>query len=130
MARLRPPIVPEAPIEIVTEDEMRALLKVCSRHKDFSHRRDEALIRLFYDTGIRRNEAANLLVSEVDLELRVAVVLGKGRRSRTAPFGKQTALCLSRYLRARARHKDASLPWLWLGIKGGMTASGVQRLVR
>lgn len=130
MARLKPPLLPEVPVEIVTEDEMRALLKVCARRRDFTHRRDEAIVRLFYDTGIRRNELADLRLSEIDLDLRVAVVLGKGRRPRSAPFGKQTALSLSRYLRMRRAHKDVALPWLWLGIKGRLTASGVQRVVR
>jgi len=130
MARLKPPLLPETPVEIVTEDEMRALLKICARKRDFTHRRDEAMIRLFYDTGIRRNELADLRLTDIDLDLRVAIVMGKGRRPRSAPFGKQTALSLSRYLRARRTHKNTALSWLWLGIKGRLTASGVQRIVR
>jgi integrase/recombinase XerC len=59
MAIIDPPHIPEVPIEIVTEEQMRELVKVCSRRRDSRHRRDEAIIRLFYDTGIRRNELAD-----------------------------------------------------------------------
>jgi len=54
----------------------------------------------------------------------VLLVLGKGRRERTLPFGRKAGEALDRYLRARARHKDAELPWLWLGKKGRLTEWG------
>jgi site-specific recombinase XerD len=37
---------------------------------------------------------------------------------------------LDRYLRARARHRSASCPYLWLGRKGRFTASGIGQMVR
>ena len=57
------------------------------------------------------------------------VVMGKGRRPRSVPFGNRAALALDRYLRVRARHKDAREPSLWLGLKGGLTPSGIAQLV-
>jgi hypothetical protein len=45
---------PTCPVEPTTEEEMRALIKVCRRSRDFAHKRDEAITRLFDDTGIRR----------------------------------------------------------------------------
>jgi hypothetical protein len=39
-------------------------------------------------------------------------------------------VALDRYLRVRARHKDAYLPWRWLGKRGRLTAWGVQQLLR
>ena len=46
-------------------------------------------------------------------------MLGKGRRERALPYGHKTAVALDRYLRVRLRHKDAHLPWLWLGNGAG-----------
>lgn len=63
-------------------------------------------------------------------EQRVVHVLGKGRRPRTLPVGATAAKALDRYLRARARHRDADLPSLWIGTKGGMTTSGVTQMLR
>ncbi len=58
------------------------------------------------------------------------VVLGKGRRERTLPFGRKAGEALDRYLRARAPHKDAALPWLCLGEKGRLTGRGLVNLLR
>ncbi len=82
------------------------------------------------DTGARRGELADLQLGDLDLDLDVALVLGKGRRERALPYGRKTAVALDRYLRVRARHKDAYLPWLWLGKRCRLTAWGVQQLVR
>ena len=60
------------------------------------------------DTGARRGELADLQLTDLDLD--VAIVLGKGRRERALPYGRKTAVALDRYLRVRGRHKDAYLP--------------------
>jgi site-specific recombinase XerD len=129
MERMKPPQVPDIPVEIVTDAEMRRLFACCGG-KTFNDRRDCAILRLFADTGIRRSELALLTVNDVDLDLAVVYVVGKGRRPRSAPFGKRTAQALERYLRARARHKDAQFTdALWLGIKGPLTSSGIRRVL-
>ena len=76
------------------------------------------MIMLLLDTGARRAELVDLKLGHVDLDLEV-LVLGKGRRERALPFGHKAGAALDRYLRARARHKDAALPWLWLGCRAG-----------
>lgn len=44
---------------------------------------------LLLDTGARRAELADLQLAHVDLDLDVLLVLGKGRRERTLPFGNK-----------------------------------------
>jgi integrase/recombinase XerC len=66
--------------------------------------------------GLRRLLKA---LGDLDQDLDVLLVLGKGRRERALPYGHKTALALDRYLRVRERHKDAHLPWLWLGYGAG-----------
>src|SRR4029453_4025506 len=51
-------------------------------------------------------------------------------RERALPFGRKSAVALDRYLRARLRHKDAALPWLWLGLQGRLTDSGLLQMLR
>jgi site-specific recombinase XerC len=121
MARMRPPIVPDQPVPVVPEDGLRLLLAACAG-KDFEARRDTAIMMFLLDTGARRGELADLQLGDLDLDLDVAIVLGKGRRERALPYGRKTAVALDRYLRVRARHKDAYLPWLWLGKRGRLTA--------
>jgi site-specific recombinase XerD len=129
MARMTPPLVPDKPIPVVPEDALRRLLAACAG-KGFEGRRDTALITFLLDTGARRGEIAGLRVIDIDFDIEVALVLGKGRRERALPFGRTTALALDRYLRVRGRHKDAALPWLWLGLKGRLTAWGLVQMLR
>jgi site-specific recombinase XerD len=128
MAKLRP-IIPEQPVPVIPEDGLRRLLGICAG-KGFEDRRDTALILLLVDVGPRRAELMGAKVTDLDFDLDVLLVLGKGRRERALPFGRKTALALDRYLRVRARHKDAALPWLWLGLRGRFTAWGLVQMLR
>ena len=129
MAKMKPPIIPEQPVPVVPEDGLRRLLATCAG-KRFEDRRDTALILLLVDVGPRRAELMGLTVADVDFDLDVLLVLGKGRRERALPFGRKSAVVLDRYLRVRVRHKDAGLPWLWLGRKGRLTEWGLVMMLR
>jgi site-specific recombinase XerD len=129
MARMKRPIVPDKPVPIVPEDGLKRLFRACAGNT-FEARRDTALLMLLLDTGARRAEMVGLQITDVDLELDVLLVLGKGRRERALPFGRRAGEALDRYLRARARHKDAALPWLWLGKKGRLTDAGLRMMLR
>jgi site-specific recombinase XerD len=129
MARLKAPIIPEKSVPVVSPEVIRRLLAACEG-RDFASRRDTAIIMLLVDTGIRAAELSGLQVPHVDFDLEVVLVLGKGRRERALPFGHRTAVALDRYLRVRARHKDAGLPWLWLGLQGRLTQEGLKMMLR
>jgi site-specific recombinase XerD len=129
MAGMNPPHIPDEPPPVLTDDELRRLLKACEG-RDFTDRRDAAILRLFLDTGVRVAEAAGIMLpGDLDLDDQVVIVLGKGRRPRAVPFGRKTALALDRYLRMRAGHPFAHLPNLWLGLAGAMTPSGLYQVV-
>ena len=128
MAGMRPPRIPETPVPVVTEEELRQLLKACDG-RDFAARRDTAIIRLLIDTGLRRGECAGIMLDDLDLDDQVVTVLGKGRRPRVLAYGRKTALALDRYLRARSGQPHAALPNLWIGRSGAMSPSGVFQVV-
>ena len=129
MAKMRPPLIPEQPVPVIPPDGLRRLLKACDG-KGFDARRDTALIMLLLDTGARRDELMSRTLGDLDQDLDVLLVLGKGRRERALPFGHRAGAALGRYLRARARHKDAALPWLWLGLQGRLTRWGLVQMLR
>lgn len=129
MAKMKPPAVPETPPAVVTDAQLVRLFKACDG-TDFTHRRDMAVLRLMFDTGMRRAELAGLKVVDLDLESSQAIVMGKGRRRRICPFGKKAAQALDRYLRARGRHEYAGCAELWIGRAGAMTDNGVYQIVR
>jgi site-specific recombinase XerD len=129
MARMKPPRLPEVPPPVLRETELRALFAVCERDRSFAGRRDEAIIRTLADTGIRRSELLGVQLADVDLEHGVLRVTGKGSRTREVAIGDLTVRALDRYLRLRARHKAADLPWLWLGRDRQMRESGLGDLI-
>ncbi|HXY67226.1 MAG TPA: site-specific integrase, partial [Mycobacterium sp.] len=51
--------------DALTDDELRRLIKACGG-KEFRDRRDEAIIRLMAETGMRAGEVINLDVADVD----------------------------------------------------------------
>jgi site-specific recombinase XerD len=129
MARTVKPKVPEAPQLIPSAEQLRALLAGAAGGT-FDARRDRAILRLFVATGARLSEVAGLRIDDVDLERGVIQVLGKGRRWRTVDVGREGSLALRRYVRIRASQPSAGLPWLWIGPKGRLTASGISQMVR
>jgi site-specific recombinase XerD len=129
MATMKPPAIPEAPPEVLSEEKLRQLFKACSG-KTFEDRRDTAVILLLLDTGMRRAECAGLRVQDLDFDEGVATVLGKGRRPRACKFGRRSAQALDRYLRVRQQHRDGVRPELWLGHAGPMTVQGIYQIVR
>jgi len=129
MEKISPPQVIEQPVPVLTVDQLRALIKACEGN-GFEGRRDEAIIRLFADTGMRLGEMTGLRTENIDLQLSVAVVMGKGSRLRTVPFGDRTAAALDRYRRQRIRHADSGLEAWWLGAKGPLTESGIHQILK
>jgi site-specific recombinase XerC len=141
MERMKPPIVPEEPPAVLTEEEIKRLLGVCAKDRTFEGFRDYALLLLFFDTGCRRAEIAGLRLwresadgerqdGDVDLERGEVYVLGKGRRPRRVSVGRKTEAALDNYLRRRDRHKHAELPHLWLSRKGSMLDGGIAQMIR
>jgi site-specific recombinase XerD len=132
MRNMRPPKIPEDSPGILSEYDLRALLKACEG-KAFQDLRDAALVRVLIDTGARASEVMGLQVDpedpDVDLDSAVVRVMGKGRRSRIIALGVKSVKALDRYMRARSRHPAASGPALWLGLKGPMTDSGLRQML-
>ncbi len=130
MAKMKGPIVPEVPIPVLGDEALRTLLRSCAG-KSFVDRRDQAILRLFVDCGLRLAELTGLRVEDVDFDLGVVVVMGKGRRPRSVPFGDRTGQAVERWLRARATLPGVSHESgpLWMGKRGVMSPSGIRQMV-
>jgi integrase/recombinase XerC len=127
---MRGPLVPEQPVAVLEVEQLRALLDSV-KSNDLVSRRDNAIIRLLVDTGGRLSEIADIKVDDVDFDMGVCHVLGKGRRERALPFGQATALALGRYMRVRAKDPQAALPALWLSERqrGAFNSNGIHQML-
>lgn len=131
MARVTAPPPSGKPVPIPGADDIRAILKACEG-KDPAALRDTAIIRLFCETGgPRLSEVALLPLAHLDMKADYVTVLGKGGKWRGFPLSAKAARALSRYLRARDRHRDAETSdRVFLGTKGALSADGVHKMVK
>jgi site-specific recombinase XerD len=115
---VKPPKLDSKVVDALTDDQLRLLIKACGG-KELIDRRDEAIVRLMAETGLRAGEVIALQVSDIDLERGCATVQrGKGGKGRVVPFGPQTASAVDRYMRARRSHRLSESGALWLGGNG------------
>lgn len=133
MATVAKPKVPAKVRNYLSEEDQRALLKVCAGG-GFEDRRDTAIMRVLMDNGARVSGIANIRLRDLDLRGRKIRIVLKGGDEHWAPIGAKAANALDRYLRVREKHPKGPLsPWLWLGVQGHDTShfthSGVRTML-
>jgi integrase/recombinase XerC len=69
---------------------------------DFLARRDQAILELFYSSGLRLSELTGLNTEQLDLADGLVQVLGKGSKTRVLPVGKKAREALQAWLSLRA----------------------------
>lgn len=118
-------------VKSLSDNDIRRLVKACAG-SDMRDRRDEAIVRLMIETGMRAGECVSLTVDDVDLVGGVATVhRGKGGKGRFSPFGPQTGRAIDRYVRMRRTHLLADTPALWLGDRGkGFNYDGLHKTLK
>ena len=88
---------PQNPIPGVPEDAFRKILDAASK-TEYS-KRDKAFIMFLGDTGVRKQEAANIRLKDVNLQTgEVFIEWGKGRKNRNVHVGARTRKALQEYL--------------------------------
>ena len=68
--------------------------------------RDRAILELLYSSGLRLAELHGLNVRDVDLEAGTVRVLGKGRKERITPVGREAAVAIRSYLETGRQEVD------------------------
>jgi integrase len=129
---IKPPKLDVEIVEPLTDDDLRALIKACSGLDPFRDRRDEAIIRVMLETGLRAGELVEMTISDTNLTAGEAIVRrGKGGKGRIIPLGAQSVRALDRYIRARRAHRLADTDALWLRDRGkAFSYCGLHRTLR
>jgi integrase/recombinase XerC len=78
-------------------NEMTALLSAPDTSGPLG-RRDQAILELFYASGLRLSELVGLDLDDVNVPGRVVRVLGKGRKERIVPFNPTAAAAIRAWL--------------------------------
>jgi len=87
-------------------DQMASLL--AARPQGPLDVRDLAIMELLYSSGLRLAELIGLDLTDLDLKDRTVRVLGKGRKTRIVPVGRQAVRAVSRWLKERPQLERAA----------------------
>ena len=80
--------------------------------------RDKAIMELFYSSGLRLSELANLDVPDLDIASAEVLVTGKGNKQRLLPLGSQACEAIKQWLKLRAEFNKANIQALFLSKLG------------
>lgn len=83
--------------DTLSEKEVGLLLDAPDLRKPLGVR-DRAILEIFYASGLRVSELANLKISDLHIEEGYIRVIGKGRKERVIPVAKNSSDLLARYL--------------------------------
>src|SRR5262249_890194 len=87
--------------------------------------RDRAILEVLYATGLRVSELIGLRTGDVDLDVGILTCLGKGRKERIVPVGREARRWIERYLDEvrPALLRGRSSPALFVSNRGGRLSS-------
>jgi integrase/recombinase XerC len=80
--------------------------------------RDQAIMELFYSSGLRLSELLGLDLQDLDLRDRTVRVLGKGGKTRIVPVGKEARAALERWLGERTALAGVGELAVFVGVNG------------
>ena len=81
-------------------------------------KRDKAMMELFYSSGLRLSELANLRWNQVDAGSRMLTVTGKGNKTRMVPFGRVAAEALAEWRKVRLEFAAFEEPVIFVSRQG------------
>jgi integrase/recombinase XerC len=91
--------------------------------------RDRAILELLYSSGLRVSELVGLNWNQLDQDLGIVRVMGKGRKERIVPVGAKAIEALKAYLEERGSVEGGN-PLFINSMGGRLTARSVGRLIK
>ena len=99
--------------KVLDTDQAAQLLNVTV--SDRHSLRDKVLLELFYGSGLRLSELANLKLTDLDMAQGMVQVLGKGGKERRVPLGRQCVSALRQWTETLESQGNG---WLFPGRNG------------
>jgi integrase/recombinase XerD len=96
--RLDTPKQPQRFPKTLSEADVEALLAAPDVESDLGLR-DRTMLEVLYATGLRVSELVALKLLEINLDMGVVRVFGKGNKERMVPIGEEASAWLTRYLK-------------------------------
>ena len=117
MSNVSGPKTPKRLPIFIDENQMVNLFSQVKFEKGFNGQRDQLILDLFYQTGIRRSELTHLKEIDLDLFNSTIKVLGKRNKERIIPISLSLKRNLEAYLKVK-QELNLSNPMLLVNEKG------------
>jgi integrase/recombinase XerD len=95
---LEPPHTWKKLPDVLGREQITALLAAVDASNPKLALRDRAILELFYSSGLRASELADLRITDIHEDLGVIRVLGKGQKERVVPMGMPALNAIKAYL--------------------------------
>ena len=82
-------------------EEARKVINIYANSTDMIEIRDNAILHLFLNSGLRLSELKNLNINDLDLKYNKFSIIGKGNKERTGYINDITRKALDKYLEIR-----------------------------
>lgn len=112
-------------------EEIDSMLEI--ELKDNFSYRNKAILELMYATGIRVSEIVNLKINDVNFDMELVKIMGKGNKERLIPIGEVACFYLKEYLK---NYRDSMLKnnindYLFINNHGNqMTRQGLFKIIK
>ena len=118
------------PLPRTLDADLAAQLLDSPGEDDWLGRRDQAMLELFYSSGLRLSELAGLDIADLDLQQGEVRVTGKGNKTRVLPVGRMARRALQDWLSVRPASDQAAQP-LFVSQRGSaLTPRAIQLRLR
>ena len=87
-------------------DEAKRLINLYKNSTDEIEIRDNAMLHIFLNCGLRLSEIKNLNIEDINLDDNKFTIIGKGNKERTNYLNKKTKDALIKYLKIRDNSHD------------------------
>lgn len=101
--RIKAPKIPRRLPNNLSEAQVSVLLRTPDIATDLGLR-DRAMLETLYATGLRVTELVGLKIQQINLDMGVVRVIGKGNKERLVPLGEEAIDWLQRYLEQTRPH--------------------------
>lgn len=122
--------------DVLTETQIETLFTENRKRKDDLAVRDQLILELLYDTGVRVSELVNIKIQDIDIHYYDIRILGKGNKTRIVKFTDDVAKLIKVYIqkyrdKLEAKQRGRSNDYLFLSNQGNkLTTRGVEYILK
>ena len=126
MRNISMPKVKEKEPSYLTEQELKKLIKTVKADKSKHQKRNELMIKILIETGIRISELTNLSVGDIDVNSKTITVIRKGGQKQSVPINTE----LTNEIKKMMKNKNINEPLMMSSFKKRITQRRVGMLVQ